>query len=107
MPTVRFEMLREGVQEAEAKIFIEAALLDEDKRAALGQQVAEAYHEVLKDRVRAILRAYPGAYKHIEPKGWEWYAADSDWQARSQKLYETAAAVAEALAKSGASPEPR
>jgi hypothetical protein len=107
IPTVRFEMFREGVQEAEAKIFIEAALLDGDKRAALGPQMAEICRKVLKDRVRAILRAYPAKYQHIEPQGWQWYAAESGWRARSEKLYETAAAVAQALAQSRSSSQSR
>ena len=67
-------MLREGVQEAEAKVFIEAALLDKHKRATLGEEATQAHHETLKGRIRAILRAHPGRYKDIEPKNWQWYA---------------------------------
>lgn len=89
--TVRFEILREGVQECEAKIFIEGALLDKDKAARLGEEMAKKCDEVLKERLRCILRSDP------DQKGWEWFAAESGWQDRAEQLFSAAAGLAAKL----------
>ncbi|MFO7900080.1 MAG: hypothetical protein R6V58_13605 [Planctomycetota bacterium] len=95
--TVRFEMMREGLQEAEAKIFIERALLDKAARARLGGDFARECHEMLKERLRVFLKSRPPHRKKPddpERRGWEWFAAESGWPERSARLYETAARVA-------------
>jgi hypothetical protein len=53
--TVRFEMIREGVQECEARIFIEQALLDKDLRAKLGEERAARLQAVLDARTQNII----------------------------------------------------
>ncbi|MFB3894481.1 MAG: glycoside hydrolase domain-containing protein [Phycisphaerae bacterium] len=105
--TVRYETLREGLQECEARIFIERALLDKGTRAALGEDLAKRCQEVLDERTRAMLR---GQSSLIQVGGWnanysedwweqpgvigsEWFAC-SGWQARTRDLYEAAAEVA-------------
>ena len=52
--TARFENLREGVQECEARIFIESALLDDEKRQQLGEELAERAQQILDERQIAL-----------------------------------------------------
>jgi hypothetical protein len=55
LATVRFEMIREGAQDLEARIFLEKALLDPALRAGLGEDLAQRCQQLLDDRVRAVL----------------------------------------------------
>ncbi|HUU21046.1 MAG TPA: hypothetical protein VM389_00795, partial [Phycisphaerae bacterium] len=55
LPTVRFEMIREGAQDMEARVFLEKALLDDARRAKLGEDLARRCQQLLDDRVHAIL----------------------------------------------------
>jgi len=84
--TERFEMLREGVQECEARIFIEKALDDPAKRATLGADLAKRCQDILDERVR-LLRAA------CISRGWAWHATLA--QPLSEKLFAAAAAVAD------------
>jgi len=85
--TDRFQMLREGLQEVEARIFIEKALLGK----TLEPEMADRLQKMLDDRIRGFLKAVVG-----KGKGWiDW--ARGDWQARSAELYAAAAEVAKAL----------
>jgi len=112
--TARFEMIREGVQECEARIFIERALTDKGKRAMLGETLATRCEKLLDERWlnmrRAVsaLRAKGGrrggaAYQEdvwaggVSPSlGSHWYVS-SGWQGESEKLYEAARQVQESL----------
>ncbi len=110
--TQRFEMLREGIQECEARIFIEKALTDENLRAKLGEELAKKSQAVLDERIvpmrmGASTLACAGAwtsYAYIDNTWWQapgvmgyyWYVG-SGWQERSEKLYSAAAEVAEKL----------
>jgi hypothetical protein len=101
--TVRFEMMREGLQECEARIFIEKALTDKDLRAKLGEARAAQYQGVLDERLRYQLWAHDGFVTDQGQiltigVGYPWYAG-SGWQERSRKLYEAAADVAGALGR--------
>lgn len=88
--TARFEMLREGIQEAEARIFLEKALLDASRRAKLGEQLARRCRALLDRRVRVHLRAIAGGGRYLT---WTWYAG-SGIRRRTRQLYEAAAEVA-------------
>jgi hypothetical protein len=55
LATVRFEMIREGAQDLEARIYLEKALLDPALRAKLGDDLARRCQELLDVRVRAVL----------------------------------------------------
>ena len=107
--TSRFEMFREGLQECEARIFIEKALLDPAKRKKLGEELAGRCQELLDERVRNMRRAVcsfqarsgSGDRRCYTPSSWfnfapllgsHWYAS-SDWQGEIEKLYEAAAEV--------------
>ena len=86
--TVRSEMFRENAQEIEARIFIEKVLLDSSRRARLGDELATRCQKVLDDRIRFILRSFSDRAQ-MGPA----------WQVLSEKLYEAAAKVAEALGR--------
>ena len=55
--TVRLEMIREGLQECEARIFIEDTLLDPARKARLGEELAGKCERVLEARLQAIKMA--------------------------------------------------
>jgi hypothetical protein len=94
IPTVKLAMIRENTQEVEARIFIEKALTDKDKRAKLGEELAAKYQKMLDDRVLGYLRAVEQGTGGLIDQ--EWFLADG-WQKRSEMLYEAAAKVAEKL----------
>ena len=106
--TARFELLREGLQECEARIALEEALAGGKLSAGL----AARCREVIEERNHAIvmglsphtaegfLTATDGGRTHdwqgLGNFGYYWFLT-SGWQALSAKLYRTAAAVAEAV----------
>jgi len=77
-PTVRYEAFREGLQDCEARIAIEKALLDPARKARLGDDLAQRAQQVLDDRTRVLTGL-------------------TDWTTnftnRQEALYATAAAV--------------
>jgi hypothetical protein len=105
LATARLEMMREGVQACEARIFIERALL----QGKITDAAAKRAQDVLDQRTVDLLRAlnaftfHPhftgnAADRHMywhNPAilGSHWFIG-SNWQARSTALYETAAEVA-------------
>ena len=88
LPTVRFEMMRQGLQDTEARIYLERALRDEAKRELLGDDVATAFHE-LNEAEWAWRRAYEG------------YVPGTDWAERQERLYALAARAQESLREAG------
>ena len=91
LSTARLEMIREGVQECEARIFLEEALLDDGRKAKLGEALAGRCRAALNERTLAIERGCGGAQI-----GCRWYLA-SGWRQRSGELYALAAEVAAKL----------
>jgi hypothetical protein len=109
-------MLREGVQECEARIYIERALTDEALRKKLGDDLAKRCQETLDERTRCMIRGISsleltGYWRQLAPLathgsgGWwnkpgiagnAWFIS-SGWQDRTQDLYRAAADVAAAL----------
>ena len=90
LSTVRFEMMCEGVQESEARIFVEGALA----RKEIQGELAERVKAVLDERDEA-LRRYRANWKTDMGANYESYVT-SNWQERSGKLYSAAAEVARA-----------
>jgi hypothetical protein len=106
----RFEALREGVQQCEARIAIESALTNPALKAKLGAELADRAQGLLDDRVYDALKGFSGLqltgrvyttysrYQHNfyynagGVAGSLWYTG-SGWQDRCQKLYETAGEV--------------
>lgn len=83
--TVRQQMVRAGLQEAEARAFIEKALQDAPKRAKMSADVLQRCRKVLEERQEALM----WARMH-----W-WMLSVSDWDAACRKLYDTAADVSQ------------
>lgn len=85
LTTARFEMLREGGQDLELRVFLEKALLDATLRAKLGEDLAQRCQDLLDDRVRAIIRGRT-----------DWKMFDGA-QGRLEKLYDLTAEAARKL----------
>ncbi|KPJ51679.1 MAG: hypothetical protein AMS16_07590 [Planctomycetes bacterium DG_58] len=92
--TIRFELMREALQEAEARILVQDALLDEAARAKLGKTLAERGEKLVNRRTWAF-RHLSESYRYTS-WGYKFYLTPL-WEARSQKLYQTAADVANKL----------
>ena len=83
----RFEALREGIQETEARIFLEQAL----QRGALPKELAGRVQQVLFEHNRQTLYISAGRV------GTQILEYCHGWQARSRRLFRAAAEAAEAL----------
>ena len=106
--TTRFEALREGVQECEARIFIETALTDDTLRARLGRPLAARCQAFLDQRTvniqRSVANFEVNCYGYYTPWNWVWqegvaghvWFQSSSWRQSSARLY---ALAAEAAAK--------
>jgi len=90
--TVRFENALEGNQEAEARIFLEKALLD--KARPLPAELAKRCQDMLDERTN-VLRMWMINASHI---------ATYQWRARDRALFEMAAEVSHVLATRPAAP---
>ncbi len=99
---VRLEVLREGLQEAEARIFVQNALLDDALRARLGEALARRAKAFCDERTRALryLSEYSIASAAKEPWPSHFIFDPHPWRERSARLYELAAEVARALGRS-------
>jgi glycosyl hydrolase family 123 len=89
LATGRSEAFRENMQEIEARVFIEKALLDKAKNAKLGADLARRCREELDTRIRCSLRA--------SGEGSVWFIS-SGWEQRTRTLFALAAEVQEKLA---------
>jgi hypothetical protein len=102
--TTRYEMMREGLQEAEARILIEKAI----ESGKLPGPLAKRCTEVLQDRAAAILqgldnhhtcgfekRSKHGWWNGPGQVGYHWFVT-SPWQQRSAELFSLAGEVAKA-----------
>ena len=111
--STRYEIMREGIQECEARITIEQALLDESARAKLGPDLAAKCQRFLDDRTLRILKAFNAlqlsyrvyatskntwGYSAGGTAGHYWYVSDG-WRDRSQTLYDLAGEVTKKLAE--------
>ena len=91
--TTRFQMLREGMQECEARIVIEEALLTKRIRGRLASRA----QTLLDERIHALKKGMPGAW----PYGGHWSTVKSEfpafihggWEKRSRTLFDMAAEV--------------
>ena len=64
--TARYENLREGVQECEARIFIESVLTDVAKNREIGADLARRAQALLDERQRAIWRSVWTNEEHLK-----------------------------------------
>ena len=116
MATGKLEMMREGLQEQEARILLESALTTPSLRSKLSPALAARCQQVLDDRIAALTMTleeqqqagfslyrgwwdgfgtgdFDGAHAAIFR---QWYM-ESGWQERSADLFNAAADVAKAL----------
>jgi len=110
--THRFENIREGVQACEARIAVERALGDPERRKGLGQELARKAEELLRRRASLLTKASsslqlggPDHYYILNSRGffqWPnlaghcWYLS-SDWQQADLELFNMAGAVSRRL----------
>jgi hypothetical protein len=110
--SIRYEAMREGVQQCEARIAIEAALTDAALKAKVGADLAGRCQQVLDDRIWQELKAFSDlqltgrtyatsagnwGYGCGGLQGHYWYAG-SGWQDGAQKLYSLAGEVSRKVA---------
>jgi len=90
IPTVRFEQLREGIQEAEAMLFVAEAMGEHVER--LGPELTAQCRQIFLDRLNYCRRTCPEAYGRV-------YFSTSHfgWQTLASRLYAAAADVAAKL----------
>jgi hypothetical protein len=106
--TARYEHLREGLQECEARIAIEEAILDHE--SALGPDLVARCRQLLKERYKAAWREDCHDKAFLAENAFDklpWYQQDkacyqwfltSDWPQRTERLYALAGEVTEKLA---------
>jgi hypothetical protein len=101
LASARLEMMREAMQEAEARILIQDAVLNDASKARLGSELAKKCTDLCDDRTRAfryvsefwpIIMVQDGDSRPdmIFPRQWE---------ERSRALYDLAAETSRALGK--------
>jgi hypothetical protein len=90
--TVRFENAREGIEESEARVFLERALLDKDK--PLPENLAKRCQDLLDERREAIRVCRVNMlYAYIFWRGHTLYGL-TDARSRIRRLYDLAGEVA-------------
>jgi len=102
IPTARYEMIREGVEEAEARVFVQNAILDEGSRSRLGAALAAKCKAVCDDRTRQfryLSEFWPCTMAQNGDPIYPDLVVPWVWEDRSQQLYDLAAEVAKALGK--------
>ena len=101
VPTCRTRMLQEGLQEAEARIYVQDALLAEDTRAKLGADLARRCQETCDERMRAF--TYMSNFRYsdsAEAMPRQRVIPDpAAWDEAAVKLYRLADEVARATAQ--------
>ncbi len=91
VPTVRFEMLRAGLQESEARIAVEKVLVDPKLKSQIDRKLVERAFALLDERNWMLAAVGDNG------PGWPWFLPGA--QERSGRLYELAAEVARAAGK--------
>jgi len=97
--TTRYEQLREGVQECEARIVVERAVRDKALREKLGETLAVECEKALEEHLRAIqmIRGYKGLSQPHALSGRAdletfWFMS-SGWEGRADALFRLAGEV--------------
>ncbi len=93
LPTVRSEQFREGLQETEARVYLEKAIVNDDTKAKLGDDLAKRCRDLLDERIR-MANALGGSRKdqrHGEMAQRKWN--DEIRHRLAEQLYELAAEV--------------
>ena len=97
-PTVRFQLMREALQEAEARIFVQEALMDKAKLAKLSPELAARSREVCLAQL-TVLR-YFSQFSQVQVKcEYERVFSQQQWEGFSEKLYEAAGEISKTLGR--------
>ena len=114
--TSRYEALRQGMQNCEARIVIESVLTDDARRGRLGRELAGQCEHLLDQRLWQILKGFSGLqltgrlyttyprYKSIfyynagGAAGAHWFAG-TDWLDQQQQLYALAGQVQKKMSR--------
>ncbi len=98
LATVRSEAFREGIQEVEARVFIEKAIVIKANRARVGEALAKRCRAFLDERIRMVNVA-GGPRKDQVSSGGKFGAGrlPPDWKQRNAALFELAAEVAKKM----------
>jgi hypothetical protein len=111
--STRFEQVREGVQQCEARIAIERALTDEALKTKIGADLASRGQVLVDERLSQALKAFSTLqltgrayssgsncwyYGHGGLAGHYWYEG-SGWRERMKNLYDLAGEVERKLAE--------
>lgn len=88
LSTMRLELMRAGLQECEARIFMEKALVDPEKRAKVGEDLAKRCQEILDERQSQLTVAHDSSFWQYN--GWR-------WEASTGELFKLAAELAKKL----------
>ena len=96
LPTVRSEAFREGVQDLEARVFIEKAIVMRDRRTKIGEDLARRCRAMLDERIFMVNRA-GGVRKDLRSGIATGPTLAADWEQKRQTLFRTAAEVAAKL----------
>ena len=95
MNSVRLDVMREGLQEAEAAIFIGQAM--DTQAAKLGAELVGRCRQLLADRINVCRSIWYGRALAGTQDGKSHVGAGCEWQERSAKLYVLAAEVRKKL----------
>ena len=99
VPTCRTRMLQEGLQEAEVRILVQNAILDDATRAKLGPDMARRCREACDDRTRAF--TYMSYFRYSDsPEAMPRQRLIPDvaaWEEAAVNLYHLADEVAKSL----------
>jgi hypothetical protein len=91
----RTQMLRESQQEAEARVFVQNALLDDALKARLGPELAKQCQQTCDDRTRELF--YCTVYFGENGDEYGRVFNQERWEEQTEKLYAAAGSVAKAL----------
>ena len=99
--TPRLRLMREALQEAEARIVLQNALLDETATARLGPGLAKRARETCNQRTRMLryFSWYLAPFKYGTLTNYDRYFDEMTWLRTSEQLEELAGPAAKALAK--------
>ena len=113
LATTRLVLMREGLQECEARIVVERALVTPELRAKLGDELTRRCERLIRERTRVVTTALENHFvcgfgnTSTSGHGWWstpgqvgtlWYVA-SGWQELSEELYAVAAEVTRKVGK--------
>ncbi len=114
LATARLVAMVEGVQAAEARIVIEAALIDDAGKARLGSDLAQRADDLLQARLETMWKTLSnyqlGGPMFFGATAWRWtpgipghrWFLGTGWRRDLQRLYETAGEVTRAASEGDA-----